>query len=163
MCEKPVLNVIFFLIVILCSIYQTSAQQQIIGNSGGNIENGNGSVSWTIGELVTETIKGSEHTLTQGFHQSKIIITEIEDNTLLSSDMRVYPNPVATRLTINAGDTDVSGMRYNFVDGTGAVIKTGLLMDYETQISVEDMVSSIYFLRIYNKERPIKTFKIIKH
>jgi len=162
MCEKLVLNVIVSLIVILCSFQQTTAQQQIIGNSGGNIQNENGLVSWTIGEPVITTIKGSDHTLTQGFHQSKIIITEIEENTLLSFEMKVYPNPVATRLTIYVGGTDISGMRYNFFDGKGAVIKTGLIVGSETHVSVEELVSATYYLKIYNKKRSIKTFKIIK-
>jgi hypothetical protein len=48
--------------------------QEVISNAGEHYENDNGSISWTIGEPVIETLGSSNNYLTQGFHQPNAVV-----------------------------------------------------------------------------------------
>ena len=56
----------FFLLV---TFTIPSYSQEVINTAGEVYETPNGSISWTIGEPVIQTLEGSENYLTQGFHQ----------------------------------------------------------------------------------------------
>lgn len=62
----------FILISIIGCFLNISGQTltpEVISSSGGYFENTNASLSWTLGETVTETFSGTNVILTQGFHQ----------------------------------------------------------------------------------------------
>lgn len=48
--------------------------QEVISSTGDFNRTSDGSVSWTIGEPISNTIAGSEGMATQGFHQPNEII-----------------------------------------------------------------------------------------
>lgn len=161
--KKGTLRVIYLLAFSLLCVLQTTAQQQIIGNSGGNIRSEYGSLSWTIGEPVIKTIKGNNCFLTQGFHQSNLIITEIEDSPSLSYKINAYPNPVSTTLIIHIDNPNIPNMSFSIISSSGSVVKSGQIYDFNTSVPVQELVASIYFLKIYDKNKSVKTFKIVKH
>ena len=161
MISKRKLIIIGFLVFVIFFAYQTKAQQ-VIGNSAGDIKSEYGSLSWTLGEPVIKTIKGNNYFLTQGFQQSNFIITEIEDTPSLLYEINVYPNPVTTSLIIHIANTNISMMSYNMVNSKGSVIKSGDITTSETIIPVQDIVPSIYFIKIFYKKKQTKTFKIVK-
>jgi len=161
--KKRLLSILSLLVFFLCCALQTRAQLQVIGNSGGNIISEYGSLSWTIGEPVIKTIEGSNYALTQGFHQTNLVVTEIKNTPALSYDMKVYPNPVATTLSIHIENTDISNMSFQIINSSGRLMKSGQINDHSTSVSVQDLVSAIYFLKIFDKNISVKTFKIVKH
>jgi hypothetical protein len=62
----------FILIPVIGCFLHISGQTltpEVISSSGGYFENTNASVSWTLGETVTETFIGTNVNLTQGFQQ----------------------------------------------------------------------------------------------
>ncbi|MFU8843753.1 MAG: hypothetical protein ACNA7V_08100 [Bacteroidales bacterium] len=62
----------FILILIIGCFFDISGQTltpEVISSSGGYFESTNASVSWTLGETVTETFTGTSFILTQGFQQ----------------------------------------------------------------------------------------------
>ena len=64
------MNRILFLIAFLplmCSAQTTSPE--VIASSGDHFSNATGSLSWTLGETMTETFSNGGHILTQGFQQ----------------------------------------------------------------------------------------------
>ena len=161
--KRRFLLLICSLIFIILSVTQAIAQQQIVASSGGSIQSENISLSWTLGEPVIKTIEGNNYTLTQGFHQSNLIVTEIKNMPFLSYDINVYPNPVVTTLTIHIEKTDISNMSFTIINSSGAIIKSGTINDNNTRIPVQEFVSAIYFLKIFNENKSVKTFKIVKH
>jgi len=57
----------WFIINIVCS---QSVTPDVIASSGGNYNGSGANLSWTVGELVTETYSAGNTTLTQGFQQT---------------------------------------------------------------------------------------------
>ncbi len=155
-------NISIFIFIILF-ISQTKAQQQVVANSGGNIQSGNVSLSWTLGEPLIKTISGSNYSLTQGFHQPNLIVTGLKETPSLSYEIDAYPNPVTTTLILHIENPKIGNMSFAIISNFGTIVKSGSITDRTTNIPVQELVPSIYFLRIYDKNKSVKTFKIVKH
>ena len=58
------------MILLMCgSLFSLAEAQEVIATSGTVFENGNGSISFTVGEAVTGTLSSAATVLTQGFQQ----------------------------------------------------------------------------------------------
>ena len=62
-----ILSILLFAITILC--YSQSIERDVVAGSGDYFEGANASLSWTLGEIATETFSAGNIILTQGFQQ----------------------------------------------------------------------------------------------
>jgi len=89
-----------------------SLPAQVVGASGDNYMTVEGSLEWTLGEIMIETYSSSFGFLTQGFQQpSKVIVTGIVEKA--DSGITVFPNPVENVLylqTTRSGDYHIQLM-----------------------------------------------------
>ncbi|MFW6327207.1 MAG: T9SS type A sorting domain-containing protein [Bacteroidota bacterium] len=76
-----------------------SKAQELIAPAGGAIKNDSHSIEWSIGESAIETLSDGEYTITQGFHQSTIVITSIKGE-IPDEIVKVYPNPTSDEVNI---------------------------------------------------------------
>jgi len=65
-------------------LHGQSLTPQVIASSGGYFTNGSGSLSWTIGETITETFTAGSSQLTQGFQQPDVVKVNINIQAFLS-------------------------------------------------------------------------------
>ncbi len=157
-------------IYLLCSLFFLGLcigviqAQEAIPATGGTAKGTGGSVTYTIGQIADRVLTGTNGSVIQGVQQPYEISTvtaieETEDITLMYS---VYPNPTkgTIRLVIKSLDNgDFSFQLYNL---TGAVIQEKRIIDEETEISMENYFSALYFLRVIRDNREVKVFKIVK-
>ncbi len=130
-----------------------SISLQTISSSGG--ANSGGQLHWTTGETV---IYGNQ-TLTQGFHQGKLIITAVDD---LENNYEfiAYPNPSQKGFFIKSELTDkVDIVLY---DLNGKILKQITGIELPVFIDISRYHSGIYFVRIKKDKQLLKTFKIEK-
>ncbi|NOZ36313.1 MAG: T9SS type A sorting domain-containing protein [Chlorobi bacterium] len=151
---------ILFLPLILLISATASNAQEIITSGGDFFKNSSISISWTLGETITETISDGTNILTQGFQQSKLSATEIfsvnSDNYLIT----IFPNPAENIINIKINTPE--NLQYQFLDINGRILKEATITNVNTEIKVNNLPVSVYFLKIYNNNRIIKTYKIIK-
>jgi len=136
--------------------------QQVVATSGGTLSNSNGSISYTIGEGVAQTLTQGNIALTQGFHQTTLsvkIISELKD---LDFSVSVSPNPASDLLKIKVTKDNVSGLQFLLLDINGKLILQKNLEGNETTVSVNQLIEGLYILMIKEGNKEIKTFKIIK-
>jgi hypothetical protein len=106
-------KIIFLGILLLgCSPFGLYAQEATVG--GGGDATGNGSFSYSIGQVFYFTIYGTDGTATQGVQQpyeisSTVGVTEYDAITL---DFEIYPNPTTDYLTLNVNDFPLDGLDY---------------------------------------------------
>jgi hypothetical protein len=76
---------IFWGVLTMLLISQQVCPQQVVATAGGYYDNVTGSLSWTLGEIATETFSNGGYILTQGFQQplTGIVITGIDLDLLL--------------------------------------------------------------------------------
>lgn len=90
--------------VMLCLLLSMKVTaQQVIANAGEFWNNSEGSLSWTIGEVVTETVTVTGYHLTQGFQQIQEGYLILSDN-LFSNDITIFPNPFSSEVKIQTID-----------------------------------------------------------
>ncbi|HNS18240.1 MAG TPA: T9SS type A sorting domain-containing protein [Bacteroidales bacterium] len=138
----------------------------VIATAGDIFFSKNGSLSWTLGEVATETISAETSLLTQGFHQSYLQILKVNtpDDPLV--DVTVYPNPVNDLLTIEITtaekDPQISLELFDFT-GQHIYEQTIRSQTLTEQLDVSRFSSSLFILRVINlKSHYTESFKIHK-
>jgi hypothetical protein len=161
--NKIKMKPIFVLLVLLFAATATYAQQ-VVASSGNSGSAAGYTVDWTLGEPVIETISGSNHILTQGLHQTKLLATAISEMEFPGLEVKVYPNPTGRFLKIEVIQTGNELIFYEISDITGRKSVLKQMHSNTEEIDMGSYVSGIYFLNVTTRNREyVKVFKIIKN
>jgi len=139
--------------------------QNTIPATGGNASGTGGNLSYTIGQVVYTTISGITGTVTQGVQQPYEIsvVTALEEAKDINLICSVYPNPTDNLLTLKLEVYENANFSYWLYGVSGNLIETKKVFSNETQISLGNQVSGLYFLKVTSGNKEIKTFKVIKN
>jgi hypothetical protein len=142
-----------------------SDAQTVIPASGGEALGNSGKVSYTIGQVIFTVNEGSTGTSIQGVHHpfEIFIVTAIKKAEEILLDVTAYPNPATDFIKLTIKDYDPTDLRYGLYDTNGSLLQDNKIVDRQTEIRIDGYVSSTYFLRVFDRGKVIKTFKIIKH
>lgn len=139
--------------------------QEAISASGGDASGSVGSVSYSVGQVVYTTNTGTTGFVAQGVQQPYEIsvVTSLEKVDGINLVLTAYPNPTNDFLTIKIENYNTERLVYKLYDATGKLIKNKKTEGKETTISMENIVPAIYFMKITDNNKEVKTFKIIKN
>lgn len=152
-------------ILLICSFCPLPlVAQTAIPAAGGTAAGTGGSVTYSLGQLVFNQINGSTAFIIQGVQQPYEIsvITAVENTEDISLDCSVFPNPTSgiIRLVIKSFEND--NMRFRLFNINGLLLQDRQIQERETLIPMENLSSSVYFLKIIKNRKEVKVFKIIK-
>ncbi|MDD5570755.1 MAG: T9SS type A sorting domain-containing protein [Bacteroidales bacterium] len=143
--------------------YSQSISPEVIATSGDYFVGTSTTLSWTLGEPVTETFTGTNNILTQGFQQ-KFDISTIQEERENIYQINVYPNPTNDILNviINLGiDNNYTAQLF---DMQGKLLVSDSFTGNNENVSMAAFAAGNYLLRINNsKGETIKTFKIVRN
>jgi len=152
--------------LLLCTLVSTLAIGQtnkpdVIASSGGYGTSTQGSLSWTIGEPVIETVTNGTTILTQGFQQGNLTVT-VDNVSLVQNeiDAMVYPNPVNDLLMVKYTNSEKVTIELYDVSGV-LLLKQQNIVDGQI-INMQAYSTGSYFLKLYNEKQKSKTVKIVK-
>lgn len=159
---------LLFAISIGGMLFSQSISRSVIASAGDFYSNGSISVSWTLGEIATETYTAGNLVLTQGFQQPDTIKGPGNFIQGFPSDnfsVKVYPNPASDYLNIVIKGNDDMNLQIALFDAIGR----NLLIDKinagepEKTLDVSLYRPGIYFLKIATVDgRSIRTFQVTK-
>ena len=142
--------------------YSQDLDHFVIGTDGGHAKNNQFSLSYTIGEVVTDlgrdTINNAD--LTQGFQQSYISIVSVEDYDF-DIDISIYPNPAVDQLNVRISDIDKANS-YSVYDMNGKLIRQEAIRAKEFKIGFSSLSTGNYMLVFTDRDRRLKTIKVQK-
>jgi hypothetical protein len=152
------------LIALFLALFSFSVTaQQSITVSGNNAVGSGGSTSYSVGQVAYTTNSGTNGNLAQGVQQPYEIITlGMDEHPEISLNFSVYPNPTTDILTLEVGNYNNDNIGYLLFDITGKVIANNKVTVSKTKIDMTGHQSALYFLKITENNKEIKTFKIIK-
>ncbi len=131
--------------------------------TGSNATGNEGSVSYSVGQIATNTISSSDGTISEGVQQSYEIFTiGFDEISKILLSANVFPNPSTEYLILTIFDCDITNLSYQLFDINGKLIKGSKIKGTETRIDMQNMESNLYFVHVFNGNQEIKTFKIIK-
>jgi len=138
--------------------------QETIPSSGGNASGSGGTTSYTVGQVVYTINTGTNGSVIQGVQQPyEISVISGIDVEYILLECSAYPNPATDYLTLKVENKNNKSLFYQLYDMSGTLLKNEKLNENEVTISIEDFIPSIYFLKVTDSQKEIKTFKIIKN
>ena len=149
---------IYFCITGICSLHINA--QEIITSSGDYYESSNASLSWTIGESMTETYTSGITILTQGFQQSRLTASSVFELDNLNISIKIAPNPTPDIITLYIDN--YKDINYQLFDFNGKLLKQSNVLSQETEINFSQLAYAAYFLKIMKGKQMIKSYQVIK-
>ena len=157
---RTILLIATFLFVY--SFHAQNLDHFVIGTDGGYAGNNQFSLSYTIGEIVTELGNDPVNNidLTQGFQQAYISIVSTE-NHIAEIDISVFPNPAVNYLNVNI--SDLSKVKtYALFDMSGKLLRQQEIISDQFEISFSNLSFGNYLLIFKNDQQKLKTLKVQK-
>ena len=158
--KKTKLIIMFSLISAITGV---KAQQGFTAAGGGASGSG-GNAAYSVGQIVYTTNTGAGGSVAQGVQQPfEISIVPGKDGNSIELELNVYPNPTNNFLILNVGNSELSTLSYELYDNIGKILKRRKMISSSETIGMENLPSAIYFLKVSNNNKEVKTFKIIKN
>ena len=146
------------------SLVKAHGQTSIL-SSGGNATGSGGSISYSVGQIINNTIAGPDGSISNSVQQPYEIsvITAIENIGRINSVIKLYPNPTGglIALTIDPFDNDMN-IRFLLYNLEGILLTEKMVEDEITDIRLDNYSYMIYFLVVIKDNMEVQTFKIIK-
>jgi Secretion system C-terminal sorting domain len=134
--------------------------QRVVNTTGTSLSNANLTVEYSVGEMVTTTLTGTQQVVTQGLLQpSYAVTTETNDLFDTKFSLRCYPNPTIEELII---ETDFRGFRKASIYSIDGKLVSQQVFDYQS-IKVGTLSTGSYILTLTDEQNLYsKTIKIFK-
>ncbi len=155
-----------FLFATFVVVFAASAQE-VVSSQGETYSNANGSIDFTVGEVIVNTGTNGTNDLTQGFHQTNWNFLGVED---FAPDFQatIFPNP--TQDVLNIKTSVFQNVTYMLYDAQGKLVLQNILSAEQTPIQVSQLAPGSYSLELIfenNNNGPLsaskrKTFKLVK-
>lgn len=150
---KPILFILLATVSVI-SLGQ-NIDRDVVSSAGDDYETSTASLSWTLGELATESFTNTTNTLNQGFHQGNLFVSAIEEDIDLDFSIKAYPNPVKDILFVETNELE---KEYQIINMNGEVVGNGIITSEREEVDFTNLPSGVYFISVDQK----KTHKIIK-
>lgn len=152
------------LFISLLAMYVYSARgQQVTSSSGSYFTSGNIQMSWTIGEPVIETCMVGNSCITQGMHQSNLIVSAIGQLSGLNLEIMAYPNPASEFVQLKVKSSKEEDLMYQLYEANGELLYSGVLEGNQAVIPMQSYAHATYLLKVVSGNSVFKTFKIVKN
>ena len=150
---------IAFVLLRTHSIYS----QETITTSGGEAT-GNGTVSYSVGQIVYTTHTGSSGSTRQGVQQSiELSVLSNPEVTAVTLSAITYPNPTSNYVVLSLKDMSLIKLSYALYDLQAREVSKGNIQQEETKIAMQILATGTYLLKVNQKNQTLKSFKIIKN
>ena len=165
--SKPIALLGAALLVGAMSYAQSIAPQSV--NSGGTkMTQANGSLSFTVGELVVLSQTDSQgNTLGGGFTAGATLTTaSIQETDASVLDVKVYPNPTTELVNIQINHSTIDQVVVTITDLQGKEVYNGKYAGISNVIGINtaSYATGTYVLSLKNlSNQVLGTYKIIKH
>ena len=156
------LNRFIGIVLFFTCVFTMSAQSlspTVTASGGGSESHGGVSLDWTLGESSITTLSNGNMTLTQGFHQPKLVEIVGVDDYDSSIKVSLYPNPVIESLIITSEEENLS---FEIYDLNGQLVRQNEKLIGKANIDISSFVPTMYFIHIRKESKPVKIYKIEK-
>ena len=164
---KYLVNLFAAILFMFSYSHAQSIAPQSINSGGTSVSQSNGSLSFTVGELVVLSQTDSEgNTLGSGFTTSSTLSTSsLQETDKLILDVKIYPNPTNELVNIQINYSIIEQVLVSISDLQGKEIFNGKYAGVSNVIGINTINYSAgtYILSLKNTENQILgTYKIIK-
>ena len=166
--ESKIIALLVTAMLIGTMSYAQSIAPQSLNSSGTKMTQANGSLSFTVGELVVESQTDSQgNTLGGGFTSGSTLTTvNVKEIDAAILDVKVYPNPTTELVNIQINHSTIDQVVITVTDLQGKQVYNGKYAAISNVIGINTAAytKGTYILTLNNiKNQLLGTYKIIKH
>ena len=122
-----------------------------------------GSLSYSVGQLITSSQTADNTTIDVGIQLPLQIFTlsnpEVKSVQLTA---KAFPNPSTDFVVLSLLDLGFEGMQYALYNLNGGLVSEASISEAETTVDLRELAAGTYVLHVTQSLKDIKTFKIIK-
>ena len=149
--------------VLISSFNYMEAQETVVA-AGGDITDTGGSVNYSVGQVVHNTLTDGDTSAVQGiqfyFEDQTLTVVDIKTNLEITTS----PNPTSSKLNITIDDFKPNTLTYKLYNVLGQLVINGKVTTKTTTINVDQLEIATYLLQIENTtNQTSQIFKIIKN
>lgn len=154
--------------LIVCLMATTLAfSQSAIVPVGGDVQNANGSVSYTVGQIAQQTVANANGSISvaEGVQQPYEIQTVgVNPYPQITLNAVVFPNPTENmaQLLLNGFELPDGGLQAHLFDSKGKLLQIIPVVDDLTTFQIGQYATGTYYLELRDSKQPVKTFKVIR-
>ena len=151
-----------FVFVFLMSVVGGTSAQSYVGTAGRDVHNGGVSLSYTVGQIATQTSSATGHSgsLSEGVQQTySIEELKIDNASPVLSGVKVFPNPTTDNIIVSLRSG--VGLSYTLYDAEGHVVGRGALDGERTPVPMRDCPAGVYILRVEGNSSA-NSYRIVK-
>ena len=154
----------FLMSLCVLALNTTNLSAQVTVCTSGGDADGNGSISFTVGQPFYIEANNYNGTILPGVQQTYLIsrVETANVDIIPSIQLKIYPNPTANDLSIVIDNGQGTPLYYLITDNLGRKLRESEINHIQTNIDISSFAPSVYYLQIYNKAKRLKTFKIVK-
>ena len=152
---------IFLASVLLAT--QLVCSQEALPVSAGTAAGSGGSGSYTVGQVFYTTHTSTAGSVSQGVqHPFEFQTLSNPALTTVKVTAVTYPNPTKDFIILKITDRTINNLRYTLFDINGKAIESDAITAASTAIQMKHLAIGAYVLKVIQKNKPLKSFKILK-
>jgi len=139
--------------------------QESVNATGSNASGSGGSASYSVGQVAYATHIGTTGSAALGIQQPFEISVVIgkEEAKGINLSVTAYPNPTSDYLTLEIKEFDFSNLNFQLYDMNGKLLQSEKITGSQTSIVMKNLASAMYFVKVVQQSKEVKTFKIVKN
>ncbi len=155
-------GLLFFL---LAGFATGAVAQETVAATGGVGTGDDGTISYTVGQVVYSTNSGAAGVVSEGVQQpfEIYIVTALNDLEGTNLSVLAYPNPTTHFLILEIKGSQQPRYKAALYDFSGKLVLQKEVTASKTEFATGNLVPATYFLKVSDGTHLVKTFKIIKN
>lgn len=152
-------------LLLLGTVLRPVLAQEAVITVGGDASSSDGTVAYSIGQIVYTTIIGTNGSVAQGVQQAfKItVVAGLEEVEGINLTISAYPNPTTDFLNLKVENYSNTNLLYQLFDMNGKLLETNRLKGEQTRIDMSHRAPATYFMKVVQNNKVVKTFKIVNY
>jgi len=160
--SKYIIPLILFLLMESSVIAQTQLLERLVPSTG-SITNSNYELTWSLGEVFTNTFTNSAYQASEGFNESSRVYLITGINEMTNREYKLYPNPFSTSIILEASTKELVNLELSFLDEQGRIIQFDVAKEKNRlEITPRQISTGLYILSLKNNKGEIQQFKVIR-
>ena len=157
----------FYILLFISTLSLASFGQSAIVPIGGDAQSGSGSVSYTVGQVVTQTASNGSGSISvaEGVQQPyEIQAVGVNHYPQITLNAVVFPNPTENlaQLMLNGFEIPTEGLQAHLFDSKGKLLQRIHVTDDLTTFQIGQYATGTYYLELRDGKRALKTFKVVR-
>lgn len=123
-----------------------------------------GSVSFTVGQVVYSSYMAGDVVVTEGVQQ----VWQLQPTRTGLADIKhtmqvcVFPNPASDYVYLTSKGAVNANYRYTIIDANGQSKQSGSFIEFPYKLNLTALSGSMYMVSVYRGNELITTFRLIK-